>query len=65
MAQAKHGTPAGSGLVSRLRPQKQIHSKYTVVEGAFNGERVVFETDDKDAAYNVAGQHAARRVVEE
>ncbi len=62
---AQHGTPARSTLVERVRPKKQTDSRFTVVEGGFNGERVVFETDDKNAAYSVAGQHAARRVLEE
>lgn len=62
---AQHGTPARSTLVERLRPQKQTDSRFTVLEGGFNGERVVFETDDKAAAYRVAEQHAARRVLEE
>ena len=62
---AQHGTPAHSTLVERLRPQKQTDSRFTVLEGGFNGERVVFETDDKAAAYRVAEQHAARRVLEE
>jgi hypothetical protein len=65
MAQAQHGTPARSNLVGRVRPEKKTDSRYTVLEGGFNGERVIFETNERDAAYRVAGQHAARRVVEE
>jgi hypothetical protein len=68
MAQAakpQHNSPARSNIVGRLRPVKQTESRYTVVEAAFNGERVVLETDDRENAYAVAGQHAARRVMEE
>jgi hypothetical protein len=65
MAKAQHGTPARSNLVGRVRPEKQTKLPYTVIEGGFNGERVIFETDDREAAYRVAEQHAARRVVEE
>ena len=65
MAQAQHGTPARSNLVVRVRPDKRTDLRYTVVEGTFNGERTIYETDDRDAANRVAGQHAARRVLEE
>lgn len=65
MLKAQHGTPAQSNLVGRVRPEKHTDLRYTVLERGFNGERVIFETNDRDAARNVAGQHAARRVVED
>lgn len=65
MPQAQYKTPARSNLIPRSRPEKKTGLKYTVVENGFNGERVVYETDDRELARNVASQHAARRVVEE
>lgn len=64
MPQAKHGTPAYSNLVPRARPERKTDSRYAVLEAGFNGERVIFETDDRAAANRVKEQHAARRVVE-
>jgi hypothetical protein len=41
------------------------NAKYVVVEQGYSGERLVFgPTTDKAAADKVAGEHAARRVIE-
>lgn len=36
--------------------------KYQVLQAGFNGEHVVYETEDKKVADKIAAEHSARRV---
>lgn len=60
---AVHTSEVIATEILRLSQKAAEGNKFLVVEKSYNGERVVFESNDQIAAQRVADQHPARRLV--